>query len=105
MRIGLSWLLFLPEHKSHYEDLLGLSLDSPSPSGASGEKSNPSMPSASELKTVPAKAVWQFGDVTIPLASQATEVKLSERGAVLLSDLEDLAFMQSPVLMFPIKTT
>ena len=52
-----------------------------------------------------AKAVWQFGGVTIPLVSQETEVKLSEQGKALIAELEDLTFMQSPVLMFPIKSS
>ena len=47
--------------------------------------------------------VWQHGRVTIPLSSQQHKVQLSVAAKTVLNDLEDLSFMCSSVLMFPLK--
>lgn len=54
-------------------------------------------------KTSDSKKVWQRGGVTIPLSSHEKQAQLSAAAKNILDQLEDLAFMNSPVLMFPLK--
>ena len=55
-------------------------------------------------KSSDTKRVWQHGGVTIPLSSQENRVQLSAAAKSALDDLEDLSFMRSSVLMFPLKS-
>ena len=54
-------------------------------------------------KTSDTKKVWQHGGVTIPLSSQQSKAQLSVAAKSILDELEDLKFMTSSVLMFPLK--
>lgn len=54
-------------------------------------------------KTSDTKKVWQHGGVTIPLSSQQSKAQLSAAAKSILDELEDLKFMTSSVLMFPLK--
>lgn len=78
------------------EDLLGLNI---SLSSVDQQK----LDSPKPQKTSDTKKVWQRGGVTIPLSSQEKQAQLSAAAKNILDQLEDLAFMNSPVLMFPLK--
>ena len=61
---------------------------------------SPKLPKITLTET---KKVWQHGGVTIPLSSQQTKTELSAAAKSVLGQLEDLTFMTSSVLMFPLK--
>ncbi|XP_020603486.1 uncharacterized protein LOC110042451 [Orbicella faveolata] len=87
-----------PESRGLYEeDLLGLNIFS---SSLEPQKSDSPKPQ----KTSDTKKVWQHGGVTIPLSSQESRAQLSAAAKSILDELEDLRFMSSSVLMFPLKS-
>ena len=79
------------------EDLLGLNIFS---SSLEPQKSDGPKPQ----KTSDTKKVWQRGGVTIPLSSQENRAQVSPAAKSILDELEDLRFMSSSVLMFPLKS-
>ena len=87
---------FLASRGLYEEDLLGLNI---SLSSVDQQK----LDSPKPQKTSDTKKVWQRGGVTIPLSSQEKQAQLSAAAKNILDQLEDLAFMNSPVLMFPLK--
>ena len=87
---------FLASRGLYEEDLLGLNI---SLSSVDQRK----LDSPKPQKTSDTKKVWQRGGVTIPLSSQEKQAQLSAEAKNILDQLEDLAFMNSPVLMFPLK--
>ena len=87
---------FLESRGLYEEDLLGLNI---SLSSVDQQK----LDSPKPQKTSDTKKVWQRGGVTIPLPSQEKQAQLSAAAKNILDQLEDLAFMNSPVLMFPLK--
>lgn len=89
--------LFSESRGLYEEDLLGLNIFSSS--SLDSQKSDSPMPP----KTSDAKKVWQHGGVTIPLSSQESRAQLSPATKSILDELEDLKFMSSSVLMFPLK--
>lgn len=87
-----------PESRGLYEeDLLGLNIFS---SSLEPQK----LDSPKPQKTSDTKKVWQHGGVTIPLSSQESRAQLSPAAKSILDELEDLRFMSSSVLMFPLKS-
>lgn len=78
------------------EDLLGLNIFASSV--APQKLDSPKLQKSSDTKTV-----WQHGGVTIPLSSQESRAQLSAAAKTILDELEDLSFMTSSVLMFPLK--
>lgn len=95
-----SLMYLLSESRGLYEeDLLGLNIFSPSVEPRKLESPKPQ-----NRSSVDAKKVWQHGGVTIPLSSQQNKIELSATAKSLLGQLEDLTFMNSSVLMFPLKS-
>lgn len=90
--------LFSESRGLYEEDLLGLNIFSSS-SSLDSQKSDSPKPQ----KTSDGKKVWQHGGVTIPLSSQESRAQLSPAAKSILDELEDLKFMSSSVLMFPLK--
>lgn len=80
------------------DDLLGLNILSPSAEMQTRDISKPQK--ATSINT---KKVWQHGGVTIPL-SQGSKAELSVAAKSVLEQFEDLTFMTSSVLMFPLKS-
>ncbi|KAJ7365299.1 hypothetical protein OS493_005403 [Desmophyllum pertusum] len=78
------------------EDMLGLNIFSSSL--APQKIKSPKLQTKSDTKKV-----WQHGGVTIPLSSQESRAQLSAAAKNILDELEDLKFMRSSVLMFPLK--
>lgn len=78
------------------EDLLGLNIFA---SSVEPQK----LDSPKLQKSSDTKKVWQHGGVTIPLSSQESRAQLSAAAKSILDELEDLNFMTSSVLMFPLK--
>lgn len=89
--------LWLSDSKAFHEDLLGLDILSSSSEIKKGE-----VPKAHKVPSTNMKKVWQHGGVTIPL-SQGKRSELSATAKSVLEQLEDLTFMNSSVLMFPLK--
>jgi len=85
------------DSKALHEDLLGLDILSSSSEMKKGE-----VPKANKVPSTNMKKVWQHGGVTIPL-SQGKRSELSATAKSVLEQLEDLTFMNSSVLMFPLK--
>lgn len=85
------------DSKAFHEDLLGLDILSSSSEMKKGE-----VPKAHKVPSTNMKKVWQHGGVTIPL-SQGKRSELSATAKSVLEQLEDLTFMNSSVLMFPLK--
>ena len=79
------------------DDLLGLNIFS---SSVETQK----LDSPKPQKISDTKKVWQHGGVTIPLSSQQNRAELSAAAKSVVGQLEDLAFMNSSVLMFPLKS-
>lgn len=98
---NVTFLLFLhsfSESRGLYEeDLLGLNIFSSSLEPQKLGSPKPQKPSDT-------KKVWQHGGVTIPLSSQESRAQLSPAAKSILDELEDLRFMSSSVLMFPLKS-
>ena len=94
------------EHKSIYdEDLLGLDMQfSLDPQGQFKLPSAPSTPSPQPSRGKDSNKVFKFGNVTIPLAPQDSEQQLSNKAKEVVAEIEDLSFMLSSVLMFPLKS-
>ncbi|XP_048585770.1 dentin sialophosphoprotein isoform X2 [Nematostella vectensis] len=89
-----------PENRGVYEqELLGLSLQPSDTASPSPFAESPSLPSGAE-----AKKVFKFGNVLIPLNSDQGNKDLSGAAKEIADDLEDLSFMLSKVLMFPLKS-
>lgn len=85
------------DSKGLYEtDLLGLDIFS---SSVEPQK----LDSPKLQKPSDTNRVWQHGGVTIPLTSQQQRAPLSAAAKAVFNDLEDLSFMGSSVLMFPLK--
>ena len=92
-------LLCFADSRALYEDdLLGLNILSPSAEMQTRDISKPQK--ATSINT---KKVWQHGGVTIPL-SQGSKAELSVAAKSVLEQFEDLTFMTSSVLMFPLKS-
>ncbi|EDO36762.1 predicted protein [Nematostella vectensis] len=88
------------ENRGVYEqELLGLSLQPSDTASPSPFAESPSLPSGAE-----AKKVFKFGNVLIPLNSDQGNKNLSGAAKEIADDLEDLSFMLSKVLMFPLKS-
>jgi len=66
--------------------------------------SNPSTPSPKTLTQKDSQKVFKFGNLTIPLAPQDSEKELSVKAKDVVAEMEDLSFMLSSVLMFPLKS-
>ena len=95
-----AWLylhLFSESRGLYEEDLLGLNIFS---SSLERQKSDFPKPQ----KTSDTKKVWKHGGVTIPLTSPESRAQLSPAAKSILDELEDLRFMSSSVLMFPLKS-
>lgn len=79
---------------------MGFSMD---PQGQVKNVATPS-PSPKLSSSKDLQKVFKFGNVTIPLEPCGDEEKLSDEAKEIVSEIEDLSFMLSSVLMFPLKS-